>query len=40
MLIKGASREIKDDDGNKVVDMIDDSVGISKREELELILGK
>ena len=40
MLIKGASREIQDNYGRKVVEVIDMQVNKSQRQELEGILGR
>lgn len=40
MLIKGASRDIIDHLGRKPVDMIDQSLSVSQKAELEGILGK
>lgn len=40
MLIKGASREIKDKIGRKPVDMIDQSMSPQQKQDLEMILGK
>jgi len=39
MLIKGASRELKDNAGRKVIDMIDPNLNEQNKNELREILG-
>ena len=39
MLIKGASRELKDNNGRRVIDMIDPNLGDQTKNELREILG-
>lgn len=40
MLIKGASRDIRNDEGKRPVDVIDSSIGPVQKLDLQHILGK